>query len=47
VIQARLSDVAASAPDLAVYDVILVNSSAGKDSQAALDVTVAGPDIPV
>lgn len=28
------------APDLAVYDVILVNISGGKDSQAALDVTV-------
>lgn len=28
------------APDLATYDVILVNSSAGKDSQAMLDVVV-------
>jgi hypothetical protein len=28
-------------PDLASYDVVLVNTSAGKDSQAALDVTVA------
>lgn len=27
-------------PDLTSYDVILVNSSAGKDSQASLDVTV-------
>jgi 3'-phosphoadenosine 5'-phosphosulfate sulfotransferase (PAPS reductase)/FAD synthetase len=42
--QARLFDVAAPAPDLAVYDVVLVNSSAGKDSQAALDVTVAAAD---
>ena len=30
-----------SAPDLSTYDVILVNSSAGKDSQASLDVTVS------
>lgn len=29
------------APDLSSYDHILVNTSAGKDSQAALDVTVA------
>lgn len=29
------------APDLADYDVLLVNSSAGKDSQASLDVVVA------
>ncbi|MEG8184198.1 hypothetical protein GZH49_37670 [Nocardia terpenica] len=28
-------------PDLAVYDHIVVNLSGGKDSQAALDVTVA------
>lgn len=31
---------AAPAPDLTQYDVILVNSSAGKDSQASLDVVV-------
>lgn len=30
----------APAPDLAAYDVVLVNSSADKDSQAALDVVV-------
>ena len=29
------------APDLRCYDIILVNSSAGKDSQASLDVVVA------
>lgn len=28
------------APDLAAYDIILVNSSGGKDSQASLDVVV-------
>ena len=28
-------------PDLRCYDVILVNSSAGKDSQASLDVVAA------
>lgn len=28
------------APDLAAYDIVLVNSSAGKDSQASLDVVV-------
>jgi len=39
--QARLFDLSPPAPDLAVYDVVIVNSSAGKDSQAALDVTVA------
>ena len=27
-------------PDLTEYDVIIVNTSAGKDSQVALDVTV-------
>ena len=32
---------AADAPDLCCYDIILVNSSAGKDSQASLDVVVA------
>lgn len=32
------------APDLASYDVILVNSSAGKDSQAMLDVIVERAD---
>ncbi|KDE96920.1 phosphoadenosine phosphosulfate reductase [Mycolicibacterium aromaticivorans JS19b1 = JCM 16368] len=31
---------AGPAPDLAAYDVVLVNSSAGKDSQACLDVVV-------
>jgi len=31
---------AAPGPDLASYDVLLVNSSAGKDSQAALDLVV-------
>lgn len=31
---------AAPAPDLTVYDVILINISGGKDSQAALDATV-------
>lgn len=31
---------AAPGPDLASYDVLLVNSSAGKDSQAALDCVV-------
>ncbi|MFL0286876.1 hypothetical protein ACJH6J_23915 [Mycobacterium sp. SMC-18] len=31
---------AGPAPDLTDYDVILVNSSAGKDSQASLDVVV-------
>jgi 3'-phosphoadenosine 5'-phosphosulfate sulfotransferase (PAPS reductase)/FAD synthetase len=31
---------AASVPDLTDYDVLLVNSSAGKDSQASLDVVV-------
>lgn len=31
---------AGPAPDLAAYDVVLVNSSAGKDSQASLDVVV-------
>lgn len=34
----------AVAPDLASYDVIMVNSSAGKDSQVALDVTVKAAD---
>lgn len=29
-----------TAPDLATYDIILVNSSAGKDSQAMLDVVI-------
>lgn len=32
---------AGDAPDLRCYDIILVNSSAGKDSQASLDVVVA------
>ncbi len=32
---------AASVPELADYDCLLVNSSAGKDSQASLDVVVA------
>lgn len=32
---------AGSAPDLAAYDILLVNISAGKDSQASLDVVVA------
>jgi hypothetical protein len=45
--QARLFDVAPAAPDLAAYDLVLVNASAGKDSQAALDVTVAEADRPV
>lgn len=31
---------AAPTPDLSAYDVVLVNSSAGKDSQASLDVVV-------
>ena len=31
-------------PDLTTYDVIVVNSSAGKDSQAMLDVVVAHAD---
>ena len=31
---------ASATPDLRVYDVVLVNSSAGKDSQASLDVVV-------
>lgn len=31
-------------PDLASYDVILVNISGGKDSQAALDETVRAAD---
>lgn len=40
------SDIAATvsssaAPQLGDYDVVLVNSSAGKDSQASLDVVVA------
>ena len=34
----------APAPDLSGYDVILVNISAGKDSQAALDETVRAAD---
>jgi 3'-phosphoadenosine 5'-phosphosulfate sulfotransferase (PAPS reductase)/FAD synthetase len=33
-----------AAPDLAGYDVILVNISGGKDSQAALDETVRAAD---
>ena len=32
-----------AAPDLSGYDVILVNISGGKDSQATLDVTARGP----
>jgi 3'-phosphoadenosine 5'-phosphosulfate sulfotransferase (PAPS reductase)/FAD synthetase len=32
------------APDLAAYDLILVNTSGGKDSQASLDVTVEAAD---
>ena len=38
---AAVTVTAASAPDLTDYDVLLVNSSAGKDSQASLDVVVA------
>ena len=37
-------DVTDHVPDLASYDVLLVNTSAGKDSQAALDVVVTGAD---
>ncbi|WP_231102578.1 hypothetical protein [Mycobacterium avium] len=32
---------AGSVPDLAAYDILLVNISAGKDSQASLDVVAA------
>lgn len=32
------------APDLTTFDVVMVNSSAGKDSQVALDVTVEAAD---
>jgi 3'-phosphoadenosine 5'-phosphosulfate sulfotransferase (PAPS reductase)/FAD synthetase len=38
--QASLFDSPAEMPDLASYDVIVVNSSAGKDSQAMLDYIV-------
>lgn len=34
----------AATPDLAAYDTIIVNSSAGKDSQAALDVVAHAAD---
>lgn len=40
----RLFSVAEPAPDLSAYDVVLINSSAGKDSQAMLDYLVGLAD---
>lgn len=42
--QDRLFDLEVPTPDLASYDLVLVNSSGGKDSQASLDVTVEAAD---